>query len=241
MRFFVRVDERETRDPQEEVAMIRHRLNSIQYLMKLLQDQTLEYAFRSDDNRSTMMLVRADSLEDLDRIIKADPAFPYSEVDVMPVVSTPTMVREIQDYLGEQILTEEELAELEPTPVDIDPNGNYFLTTKTQLAFSALLPEEEQRDIYRRTVIAQRRHNSPIEVSDYNPVGKAWGILIAKCERIDEVQRHVEMAEIYPDTKVETSHIQTLQQSWRSSINRLEQLRPGTKVAAEPLVITLLS
>lgn len=233
MRFFVRVVERSTQDPQEEAAMLGHRLDSIHYLKDLLTGPSCEYIFKSEDGRTSLLLLQPASLEELDRLIKADPLFPYATVDVVPVVPTSAMVREIQAYLGEEILTEQELAALEPQRVAIDPEGMFVLLAKTQPAFSPLLSLEEQRDIYRRTVIAQRRHTSPIEVSDYNPVGKAEGLLIAKCTSVEAVWQHVRSAEIYPDTHVEMHPLRTLEQSWRDTIARLEHLRPGSTASRQ--------
>ncbi len=224
MRFFVRMTERSTSDPQELSAMLQHRLNSIAYQQSLLDSELLAYAFRIYEGRVAIELFEVDSLETLDRLIKADPQFPYSMNDVTPLVSTQAMVKEASDYLGESILTEAELAELTFPRKSIEPGSMYWLAYKEVKPFSPLLSQEMQNDVHRRTVVSQRSHHAALEFADDNPVGKSVGILVA-CGELHEVQAHVRNCEVYPDTEVEFTELMPLKRAWESTVGRLQELQ----------------
>jgi len=224
MLFHVYLTERETHDPQEEVAMLRHRIESLNYWMGLLRSKRVGLVFKTAAGSSTVLIVDSESVESLDRLIKAEPLFPYATVTVEPVISSRSMVEELQDYLGEKLLNDKELSGLEQKPVTIDPHATYFMIIKTLKAFSPLLSKEQQRDIHRRTALSQRLHTAAIEVADCNPVGRPVGILFAKCKSLDEIQQHVAKAPIYPDTIVEFHQLLTLEQALSASTKRLGQL-----------------
>ena len=76
-----------------------------------------------------------------------------------------------------------------------------------------------------RTVVAQRLHGSPFELTDDNPVGQARGLLIVESDSLEAVERHVESSEIFPDTIVTISKLLTLAQSDSASKDRLGFLR----------------
>lgn len=229
MRFFVRMAERLTTDPQEYAAMLRHRLESIVYQQGLVGRGVLAYAFRADEGRLAIELFEVDSLENLDVLIKGDPIFSYSNNEITPVVGTVDMVREASNFLGESILCESELADLIFPRKNIRADAAYWLAYKEVRPFSPLLPEEVQQDIARRTVVSQRAHHSPIEFADDNPVGKAVGILVAE-GTLEEVKAHVANCEVYPDTVVTFTELIPLERSWNHAVQELRRLcRPVTE------------
>jgi hypothetical protein len=226
MRFYVETTERNTSDTPEEVAMIRYRLLSIEYLKGLMDSANLIYAFKSVDSKQTYMIIESESFESVDKLVKRDPLFPFSSQSISPVISSRIMVMEIQEYLGEEILTEQELRNLEPRPFTIESDGKYFMARKNKKSDSPLLSEEEQKDILRRTVTSQRSHFSPMEVADDNLAGQPVGILIAKANSIDDVIEHVSRTEIYSDCKTDVFEIRTLDQSTGNTRERFHKLRP---------------
>lgn len=226
MQFFIRGYEREPQDPPEEAAMTRYRLESNQRLIELLGfDRPLTYAFRTEDNHRSYMLFDVDSLEELDQLIKADSLFPYSTFEIVPVISGRHMAEEIQAYLSEVILSDDELRSLEARPVQIDPIGVYYIADKQMPSFSSLLPEPEQREIHRRTLVSQRLHDSPLEISDVNPVGRMEGILVLRASSNDEVATHLQRAPIYSDTNVRVERVLTLEQSSEIGSEWLQRYR----------------
>lgn len=223
MRFFVRMKERSTVDPQEFAAMLSHRLHSISYQQRLVDGGALAYSFRSESGDTSVELFEVGTLEELDVLIKSDPHFSYSDNEVVPVVGTVDMVREASSFLGESILTESELDELRFPRKSINQDSMYWLAYKEVRAFSPLLSQEEQNDIARRTVVSQRAHHSPLEFADDNPVGKAVGILVAE-GTLEEVRAHVSNCEVYPDTEVTFTRLLTLRQSWEQAIKELKRM-----------------
>jgi hypothetical protein len=211
--------------------MLRHRLAGIEYKAALLGRRTLSYAFRSADGRMSYDMFNADSLEVLDRNVKADPAFPYIAVEVIPVVSTVAMVAEASEYLGETILTEDEVAALNFPNQVVEDESSYFLAYKEVRPFSPLLTQSEQNDIHRRTIVSQRSHHSGLEFADDNPVGRSVGILIGR-GTLEEIRAHVTNCAVFPDTTVEFAELMTLPYAWRHAAAELSSL--GRQVPPQP-------
>jgi hypothetical protein len=224
MKFYIRSEERPFRDVQEEAAMLQHRLNSIAYWESKLDLDDIEYVFKSEDCATSFLLVQNLNAKSLDWLIKRDPLFPFSQSTSTPVISTRDLIEEIEDYIGEEFFSEDELARFEPKPLKIEPEATYFMVYKHQPAFSPLLSEEVQTEIYRRTAHGQKGHESSIEISDVNPVGSTIGIHIAKTEQLDDARRPVINTMIFPDTNVEFSRVLTLFQSKRKTILRMQEL-----------------
>jgi muconolactone delta-isomerase len=224
MKFFVQMTERQTFDSQELAAMLRHRLDSITYQQKLLDKGDLAYAFRTKQGNQSVLMYEINSLEYLDLLIKRDPHFPYSEIEVVPVVSTETLVREAQEYLNEQIFSDNELPKLNFPRKPINSEATYWLAYKKVKPFSPLLSEEEQNDVHRRTILAQQGHFDDLEFADDNPVGKPVGILVAECS-LEKVQAHVETCDVYPDTVVIYNELLPLKRAWNATVQEIVQLR----------------
>src|SRR5262245_50551490 len=113
MRAFVRIREREPRDTQERVALLRHRLEAIKYRQALLDEGGLAYAFVTAETDEGILMYEQSNMEALDWHLKRDPHFGYTVATVIPVVSTEALVREAQSYLGEKLFSESELRDLE--------------------------------------------------------------------------------------------------------------------------------
>jgi hypothetical protein len=224
MRLFVTIKERTTADPQERAAMLRHRLQSILYQQRLLLEGHVEYTFRSVLGDTTVLMIDTVSLEAADRLIKADPIWPYAVTTVTPVVSTQAMASEIQDYLGEEVLTPSELAQIEFPRRQIDDDGQYWLAWKEVAAFNPLLSKADQDDVHRRTLTAQRAHLSQLEFADDNPVGKPVGILIARGSE-DDVRAHVADCDVFPDTGVDLLQLCSMRKAWDAAVAELRQMR----------------
>jgi hypothetical protein len=223
MRFFTRITERECRDTQELAAMLRHRLNGIAYKAQLLREGDLAYAFFTQPANEAILMYEVDSVDRLDLLIKRDPQFAYAHVETMPTIQTEALLREAQDYLGENIIPEEELPEYNHARKQIEDDATYYLAWKEVPPFSPLLSIEEQNDVHRRTIQAQMIHFQEIEFADDNPAGRPVGILIAQAG-LDEVRRHVETCEVYPDTIVRYTHLLTLPVAWRETVKSLTTL-----------------
>jgi hypothetical protein len=227
MRFFIEMEERKTHDPQELVAMLRHRVASCQYQLKLIEDEKIIYSFKSRDGLKSFLGIESSSFSEVDRIIKLDPLFAYSTITTTPVIPLRDLVEEIQDYIGEVIMDPEECDKLSSPPTtEKKPNEKYFLARKIVKPFSPLLSEEEQKDVARRTVLAQAYHWSEMEVYDENPLGQPVGILIAKAQSAQEVVDHVSECEVYPDTEMEMIELCELQETIIEAEIQLNKLRP---------------
>jgi hypothetical protein len=224
MRFFTVMTERPQPDAQERAAMLGHRLRSLNYQQGLLVSGELAYAFRTVGGESAILMYEVQSLENLDRTVKRDPGWPYAETTVTPVVSTESLVREAQEYLGEDHFTEEELPLLVFPRREIDARATYWLAYKEVKPFSPLLSDDDQNDIHRRTIFAQKAHLEPIEFADDNPVGKAVGILVA-AGALADVRRHVEGCDVFPDTVVEYKELVPLERAWEATVAALKDLR----------------
>jgi hypothetical protein len=174
-------------------------------------------------------MYEVETLETLDLLLKRDPGWAYATTEVTPVVSTVALVTEAQDYLGESILTQDEVDGLAPERRRINPVGTYWLAYKEVRAFNPLLSIEEQDDVHRRTVTSQRAHLDAVEFADDNPVGKAVGILVAEGELAD-VRRHVETCEVFPDTVVSYKELLPLERAFEFTKGQLERLRRPTDV-----------
>jgi hypothetical protein len=224
MRFFVRMTERAVNDPQEFAAMLQHRLASIGYQYSLMHENgPLAYAFRDKTGTLAVLMYETETLEKIDFYLKRDPGWQYSETDVMPVVSTEALVREAQDYLGETIISEGELGEFRYERRSPCSERQYWLAYKQVKPFSPLLSLEAQNDVHRRTVIAQKAHLESLEFADDNPVGKAVGILIAEAG-FDDVKRHVESCEVFPDTQVTYTELLPLERAWDQAVRDTHRL-----------------
>jgi muconolactone delta-isomerase len=236
VRFFVRQSERPTRDPQERAAMLAHRLESIAYQQDLLDRGVLAYAFRANGGADTVALFETGTLEELDCLIKRDPGYPYSTTEVVPVVSTLAMVREASEYLGEEILSEDELHDLDHlnAPRTLNRATTYWLAWKEVMPFSPLLSQEAQDDVHRRTVTSQRAHHSPIEFADDNPVGKSVGVLVAEGS-LEGVKAHVAGCEVYPDTVItftELLHLADAREMAAQALAGAGRCAPAAQAAA---------
>jgi muconolactone delta-isomerase len=236
MRFFVTMTERKPADAQERAAMCRHRISSIKYQQVLLRpDGPLAYGFRAEDGTVAILMYEVTSLEELDCLLKRDPGWAYCSTDVTPVVSTSALVQEAQDYLGEQILSKDEMEHLNPERRLIDPLCEYWLAYKEVMPFSPLLSQAEQDDVHRRTVYSQRAHLEAVEFADDNPVGRAVGILIAEGD-LDGVKRHIEKCEVFPDTVVCYKSLVPLPGAVDATIQELQGLRRPS-LAADTVTI----
>lgn len=223
MRFFVKLEERDTRDQQERAAMLKHRLASIKYQQDLVTTGKLHYAFKTESLTTSYLLYTVDSLIELDKLIKRDPLWVYSTTTVTPVTSTKDMVAEAADFLGEPILTDVELMRLDTQIHPIDQDEVHTLAAKSLSALNPLTDQETQNEIWRRTLESQRLHANPIEYCDDNPVGQPYGILIGKASP-DELRAHVSAAPIHPDTNVEYIPLKTLKQAWEASDQQISSL-----------------
>ncbi|MDX2085354.1 MAG: hypothetical protein SFZ03_08205 [Candidatus Melainabacteria bacterium] len=226
MRFFVKLVERECHDTQERVALLRHRLKAIRYQYQLMEQQKIHYAFYPINKAEAYLLYMIDSLEDLDLLLKRDPYFPHTRADVIPVVNTEALVREAQDYLGVEHFSQADIDQgvLDYGVQPVDQEADYLLAIKEVPPFSPLLSEEEQNDVHYRTILAQEGHFSQIEFSDENPVGMQVGITVVKGP-LDETKALVESCPVFPDTMVEYTHLMTLKQAWKYTVEELAKLR----------------
>lgn len=227
MRFWIEATERDTRDPQELAAMLRHRIDSIDYQKDLMEQRKLRYSYKSIDGHQTYMSAEFDNVEDLDRQIKNDPLFPYAIFETKPLIPVGHLVNEIQEYLKEEIMSEDEildLAEPERPPVR-QPGEKLFFVRKVVSPFSPLLEDEVQRDIHRRTVLSQQYHWAIVELHDENPAGQPIGLLIAKAQQMEDVQKHVADCEVYPDTEAAISELHSLDEARQAAVTKLRSLR----------------
>ncbi len=224
MRLFTKMVERLNLDAQERRHMIRHRLDSIEYKTKLLQEGIAAYAFHSVDLATSFTMFDVGELELADLKIKRDPLFGHCHNTIVPCVSTEALVREAQDYLGEEIFSSDSLEGLNFPKKPIREDKEYWLAWKIVPPFSPLLTLEEQNDVHRRTVLAQEGHFDDMEFADDNPVGMPVGILISEAS-LESTQKHIEDCDVFPDTVVEYTRLLTLAQSWELSMKELEELR----------------
>jgi muconolactone delta-isomerase len=226
MRFFVTIQERACHDAQEHTAMLNHRLKAIAYHKQLLDDGTLHYAFYDADQPSrSFFLYEVDDLIRLDWLLKRDPLFPYATITTEPQIPLEALINEGEDFLGETILTAEERADLVFERRPLNPDANYWLVIKTVPPYSPLLSEEAQDDITRRTLVAQKRHNSVLEYADDNPVGKPIGILIAEAQTLEEVKEHVALCEVYMETTATFTPLLRLEHAWQATVSELAEMR----------------
>ena len=236
MLFFVEMLERSPADPQEYASMLRHRIYSIRYQKEFLEKGELYYAFRSEDGDRAILMYDVDTLERLDWIIKRDPQFSYTETIVTPVVSSKALVIEAEDFIGESILSKKEIDELDIPKRAIHDDATYWLAYKVVHPYSPLLSIEEQRDIDRRTILAQRGHYENLEFADHNPVGRPIGILIAEGE-FENVKSHVESCAVFPDTTVEYTRLLSLTRAEIYSNSELIKMkRPHLTFLNNPLI-----
>jgi hypothetical protein len=216
--------ERTLNDAQELSAMLVHRLDSIRYQLELLSvDGPLAYAFRTKEGNMAVLMYETDTPEKADLYLKRDPGWPFAETEVLPVVSTTALIREAQEFLGETIIEESELASFHYERRGIDPLKEYWLAYKEVKPFSPLLSVEAQNDVHRRTIIAQKAHLESFEFADDNPVGKAVGILVAEAA-FDRVRRHVESCEVFPDTVVTYMELLPLKRAWEKTVAEIQKL-----------------
>lgn len=235
-RFFVRMRERIPADAQELAALLNHRLRSLRYQAKLLAGGDVQYAFMLGESCSeAILLYEVETHEQLDWLIKRDPHFAYTRIEVIPTILTEALVREAQDFLGEGIFNEDALANLNFPRREIEPNGEYWLAWKEVAPFSPLCPEETQNDVHRRTILAQQGHFEELEFADDNPVGRPVGILIGHCS-LEEVQSHVESCDVFPDTIVTYSRLWTHKQAAERTIANLRALRRDVPAEMDKLV-----
>src|SRR5476649_432820 len=229
--YLIRITERRCQDPQEESAMLRIRAAALEYRAMRLEAQELGYSFCLRDRASSVQLAWAGSNQALDLLIKRDPLFPYSEIDVTPVIDTEWLIQEAQDYLGEEIISGARASQLVHPQQEAREDRSYFLVWKEVRPFSPLLAEAIQDDIYRRTVRSQDAHeNNRLKFADHNPVGQQVGILIG-CGSEAEVMAHVRNCEVFPDTVVTCEALLTLSAAFTQCCNRLIELRRAPPVS----------
>jgi muconolactone delta-isomerase len=235
MRFFVRMTEGRSSTTVELAAMLEHRLKSIDYQRALLDRGKLGYAFRNVDGDVSYLMYKADSLEELDALIKADPSWPFCETEVVPVTTTAAMIREIEASMGPNVLsakfTNEEMKHLDSDEEPIDEEGVYSLAEKALPSMSALTSPSVLDEIWQRTVTSQSLHINSIEFADHNPVGRPWGLLIGKVEP-DALKQHVSTAPIFPDTTVTYTRLHTLKQAWEASAKQTVALHRAVSPSA---------
>jgi len=212
--------ERDCVDPNERAAMMQIRLKSIAYQSGLISKGEILYAFKIGDLSRTVAMYESGSLEDLDRALKNDPLWPYAWVDTMPVLGTEQMTREIESYLGERILTDADYSALHWDIRPIRKEGEYWLAWKIVPPFSPLMSEQAQNDVYRRTAISQRAHQSPKELNDENPVGKSVGILLFE-GTFAELKHHVTHCDVYRDSDIEFTPLEPLARAWEATVTAL--------------------
>jgi hypothetical protein len=220
MRFFVQYRERECVDPNERAAMMRHRLKSIGYQAELLRNGAALYAFKEEDLSRTVLMFEIDALTTLDRLLKNDPLWPYSHVDTIPVLGTEEMTREIEQYLGEKILDDADYKALHWDMRPVHRDGEYWLAWKEVPPFNPLMSEEAQNDVYRRTAVSQRAHQSPAELNDENPIGKSVGILLYEGS-MDSLLEHVTHCDVYRDSDIRFTRLEPLQRAWDTTVAQL--------------------
>jgi len=212
------------------MAVIRSR--SIKYLDEVLHTGRLLYAFRSVSNFETHLFLDATSARDMHELLDGDPLISHCSLVIEPLLTGTEMAGALQDYLREEILRAEDWVGLEFTRTPLDPDGTYFLARKVVRPFSPLLSIEDQNRIHRNTLISQRAHTDSREVADFNPVGKAVGILIMRAESEEEVRSHVSGCEVYVDSAVTIDRVLTLKQAQESNMALLATLMRGEFVGA---------
>ncbi len=223
--YLIRMTERECRDAQEEAAMLRIRAAALDYRAQRLEQGELGYAFHLRDRPCGLHLALAQTNQDLDLLIKRDPLFPYSQIDVLPLIDTKWLIKEAQDHLGEQIISDSRAATLVHPQQRASEEHTYYFVWKEVRPFSPLLSEAVQDDIYRRTVRSQDAHeNRRLEFADHNPAGRQVGILIG-CGSQAEVMSHVKNCEVFPDTVVTCEPLLTLRAAFGQCCARLIELR----------------
>lgn len=205
--------------------MLRIRVAALDYRAQRLEQGELGYAFHLRDRPCGLHLAFAQSNQDLDLLIKRDPLFPFSQIDVTPLIDTEWLIKEAQDYLGEEIISDSRAATLVHPQQQASEERTYYFVWKEVRPFSPLLSEEVQDDIYRRTVRSQDAHeNRRLEFADHNPVGRQVGILIG-CGLQAEVMDHVKNCEVFPDTVVTCEPLLTLRAAFEQCRARLVELR----------------
>jgi muconolactone delta-isomerase len=221
----VNIAERECDDAQEQAAMLRFRALAIDYRWELEQEGKIEFAFYFRDKSSGLFVIDVESNEQIDFIIKRDPLFPYAHITVTPLIDTAWLINEAQDFLGEQMVTPERAKELVHPRRAVDPTRSYVFVHKEVRPFSPLLSEEEQDEIFRRTVRSQDAHeNLDLEFADFNPVGQQIGLLIG-CGTEEDVMNHVRNCEVFPDTVVTCEHLLVPALAFDQCQKHLVQLR----------------
>lgn len=237
MKFFANTTENKFETEDEERAMLLTRLRSLEYNQAQLNEGSLAYAFRDEESgRSAYYLYRVRDLEELDALIKRDPAWAYSAVDVTPVTTTAGLVREMLDALDsvqlqsflatsdEMTFSQDEMDKFDEDEEPIEPDGMYTLAKKASKDNKITVTEPELYEMWARALVSQKMHlNSDVEFTDHNPVGQSVGLLIGKGDR-DRLKDHVSATPIYPDTDVTYTNLNTLTQSWRSTAERLTVL-----------------
>ena len=205
--------------------MLGIRIASLNYQIPLMNSGTLEYSFRSVDGSQSYMLLLANDAVSLDALLKQDPLWPFAHYEVVPCITTGTLINDLQAYLGQTLYTPAQIAALDFHPFTIDPNAQYFLAAKrptgvppttafaTAGVFSPLTSLSEQQRVDLKTLQSQSMHSSSLEVCDVNPVGVPMGILLVKADTLAQVTTLVSSTAIYPYTEVQIIQLQTLQQA----------------------------
>lgn len=244
MRFFITATEPTPKDVIDTSSMLRHRIASLDYMQDLINSEVAAYSFRDSTLRSSFSLLRSDSLEALDEIIKADPSWVFVDTEVTPVTTTAGLVREMQKALDQDKLAvlsadgvdfkfnDKEIKSFDKDGEEIDDSGAYTLAAKRLASVGPAVSEDAQTEIWYKTLASQRMHlNDDIEFSDHNPVGQPAGLLIGKGS-VSDVEAHVAAAPIYPHTSVTYTELRTLRQAYTETLSALDDLRsprPSTK------------
>lgn len=227
MHFYIELKEREVSDPQEARAMSVIREQSIRWLQTNLEKGIFSMVFRDFDNSTTHIFLESNSSRQLHSQIDPDPLISHAHVSIEPLLTPLEMAEELQSYLNATLLDEKDLEELKFSPPNVSQNGSYFLARKEVLPFSPLLSVATQRRIHENTLLAQKAHIDPREVADFNPIGKAVGILIMSANSEEEVLSHVRSCEVFVDTSVRITKLLTLKQAYEANAERLKALNPG--------------
>lgn len=219
MFYYVRLSERECRDPQEMRAMATIRERSIEWLQTQEMNDKFEYVFRDVDNTQTHIFLNSESHNDLNELLDQDPLISYSTVEIEPLVTTLEMVKTLKSYLevNEDFFSAGDLEELQFHRQAIDSNSTYYMARKVVCPFSPLLKQEIQDKIHLNTLRSQKAHADSREIADYNPVGKPVGILVMQATSLKEIEDHVKSCEVFVDTIVDYTQLLTLNQAMLSN------------------------
>lgn len=232
LRYYIDAREPRSNDPASRAAQLQYRLDSLEYWYQKFESPSVVYVFRSHHSSRIHAVVKPDTPEDLDRILKADPSWPFLTWTPIPVTTTANMLQEIFDAIPHERLSEAgpeqfDASEMKKLDQDdqrpIDPNGVYILAEKKLTALPATTPQEHLDLLWSKTIASQKMHLSDMELMDHNPIGRPEGLLVGK-GTLKQIKAHVSATPIFPFTKVRFTRLSTLAQSWASTVKDLQAL-----------------